>query len=111
MIERIYNNNIKVIIKLISSYLKSMNEWYWNYMIAIYLTIILLLILINSMVLGSSVIVNKYLEIWAIILAIHVYMSYKAIIHDYIYNRYIVRICTNMVLIIIIGVFIEVIKN
>jgi len=109
--EKIFNNNLKLLVNIGSSYIKGMNEWFLSYMVAIYLTILFVLIAFSSVVFGASIMVDFYLELFALLMGVHVFMSLKAIIHDYIYNRYIVRICTNMSFFIVLAVLIEILKN
>ena len=109
--EKIYNNNIKLFVSMANSYVRGMSEWFWGYVVSVGLLVLSALILVSSVLFGGSVLLNFYVELFAVLLAVHVYMSFRAIIHDYIYDRYVVRICTNLTLLIVLAVLVEVLKG
>ena len=111
MVDKLFNNNIRVLYSIARSYIKGMNEWFWSYMIAIYLTVLFTLILFSLIFFGSSFMVDFYIEIFAILVGIHVYMGFVAILHDYVYNRYVVKMCTSMLFVIVLAVLVEILKN
>lgn len=111
LMNKLVNKNLRVIYNIISSYFISLSEWYFSYILATILSLLFVLIIGGILFIGGSILIDFLIGLFIILVAIHVYMSFKAIFHDYIYNRYIIIICNNLLLLLIIGMTVEILFN
>lgn len=111
LINKIVNKNIRVIYNIINSYFISLSEWYFSYILATILSLLFVLIIGGILFIGGSILIDFLIGLFIILVGIHVYISFKGIFHDYIYNRYIVIICNNLLILLVIGMIGEILFN